>query len=51
MCQETASILDVCQSISTNQNQKENCTEVEDHIWTKITENQKDLRHSISEVG
>ena len=38
-------------SRSTNQNQKENCTEVQDHIWTKISENQKDLRYSISEVG
>ena len=43
--------MDVCKSRSTNQNQKENCTEVEDHIWTKINENQEDLRHSISEVG
>ena len=41
----------VCKSRSTNQNQKENCTEVEDHIWTKMSENQEDLRHSISEVG
>ena len=31
MCWETASILDICQSSSTNQNQKENCTKVEDH--------------------
>ena len=38
-------------SRSTNQNQKENCTGVQDHIWTKIRENQKDLRYSISEVG
>ena len=50
-CWETASILDVRKSRSTNQNQKENCTEVKDHIWTKIGENQEDLRHSISEVG
>ena len=42
---------DVSKSRSTNQNQKENCTEVQDHIWTKISENQKDLRYSISEVG
>ena len=37
-CQETTSVLDVCKSRSTNQNQKENYTEVEDHIWTKISE-------------
>ena len=47
----TASILHVCKSRSTHQNKKENCTEVEDHIWTKINENQEDLSHSISEVG
>ena len=43
--------MDVCESRSTNQNQKENCTKVEDYIWAKISENQEDLRRSISEVG
>ena len=50
-CQETASTLDVCKSRSTNQNEKENWTELEDHIWTKLSENQEDLRRSISDIG
>ena len=30
--------------------QKKNCSEVEDHIWIKICENQDDLRHWVPEV-
>ena len=29
---------------------KKNCSEVEDHIWIKICENQDDLRHWVPEV-
>ena len=43
---ETGRTLDVSKPGTTNQNQKKkNCNEAEDHIWTKISENQDDLRH------
>ena len=46
---ETSKTLDVLKPETTNQNQKKkNCIELEDHIWTKISENQKDFRHSVS---
>ena len=49
MSVQKLNILDVSKTRSTNQNKK-NCIEVEDHIWTKISENQEDLRHPVSEV-
>ena len=44
-CSESGRTLDIRKPTTTNQNQKKNCNEVEDHIWTKISENQEDLRH------
>ena len=46
-CSETGRTLDVSKPGTTNQNQKKKkkCNEAEDHIWTKISENQDDLRH------
>ena len=49
-CSETGRTLDVSKPRATNQNQKKNCSEVEDYIWTKISGNQDNLRNSISEV-
>ena len=48
---ETTGTLDVCKPGTAIQTQKiKNCSEAEDRILTKISENQEDLRHSVFEL-